>query len=66
MGVYVINLDEYKSIGTNWLALHVDGDNESASNDATNFHSFGIEHISEQIKKFIGNKNIMQYKYTIL
>ena len=51
MGVYVINLDEYKSIGTNWLALHVDGDNESASNDATNFHSFGIEHISEQIKK---------------
>ena len=25
--VYVFNLDEYKSIGTHWIALHVNGDN---------------------------------------
>ena len=24
-GVYVINLDESKSIGTNWIALYVNG-----------------------------------------
>ena len=26
-GIYVINLDEYKSIGTHWIALNVNGDN---------------------------------------
>ena len=25
--VYVINLDEYKSIGTPWIALYVNGNN---------------------------------------
>ena len=25
-GTYVITLDEYKSIGTCWIALHVNGD----------------------------------------
>ena len=24
-GAYVINLDEYKSIGTHWIALYVNG-----------------------------------------
>ena len=27
-------------------------------NDITYFDSFGVEHIPEEIKKFIGNKNI--------
>ena len=26
-GAYVINLDEYKSIGTHWIALYVDDNN---------------------------------------
>ena len=29
-GAYVINLDEYKSIGTHWIALYVNGNNTRA------------------------------------
>ena len=36
---YVINLDELKSIGTQWIALYVN------SNNVTYFDSFGVEHI---------------------
>ena len=35
-GTYEINLDEYKSIGTEWIALSVKGDN------ATYFDSFRV------------------------
>ena len=49
---YVINLDEYKSIGTYWLALYVNAEN------VTNFNSFDVEHIPIEIQKVIGNKNI--------
>ena len=49
---YVINLDEYSDIGTHWIALYV------KNNDITYFDSFGVEHIPEEIMKFIGNKNI--------
>ena len=38
-GAYAINLDEYKSIGTNWIVLHVN------DNNATYFDSFGVEHV---------------------
>ena len=41
--MYVINLDKYKSIGTQWIALHVNGDN------VTYFDSFRVEHIPEEI-----------------
>ena len=37
------------------------------NNDVSYFHSFGIEHITKQIEKFIGNKNIqlfLEYKHT--
>ena len=44
-GEYVINLDEYKSIGTHWIVLYVNGNNGSRSYDATYFDSFGVEHI---------------------
>ena len=30
-GAYVINLDEFKSIGNHWIALHVNGKNRRAS-----------------------------------
>ena len=48
----MINLDEYKSIGTHWIALCVN------DNNVTYFDSFGVEHIPKETEKFIGNKNI--------
>ena len=50
-GEYIINLDEYSSIGTHWVALHV-------NNYVTYLDSFGVEHIPTEIKTFISNKNI--------
>ena len=51
-GTYIINLYEYTDIGIHWIALHVQ------NNDVTYFDSFGAEHIPEEIKTFISNKNI--------
>ena len=51
-GTYVINLDEYEYIGTHWIALFCE------KNEIVYFDSFGVEHIPEQIKEFIGNRNI--------
>ena len=42
-GGYIINLDEYESTGTHWIALSVNGDN------VTYFDSFGVEHIPKEI-----------------
>ena len=53
-GAYVINLDEYSDIGTDWVALWV-VDN---SNNVTYFDSFGVEPIPKGIKIFVNNKNI--------
>ena len=50
---YVIYLDEYKSIGTHWIDLYVNAEN------VTYFDSFGVEHVPKEVKKFIGNKNII-------
>ena len=52
-GVYVINLDEYLDIGTHWVALYLN------NKTIIYFDSFGVEHISKEIKKFINNKNII-------
>ena len=41
--VYVINLDEYKSIGTHWIALHLN------ENNIIYFDSFEVEHIPKEI-----------------
>ena len=51
-GAYVINLDEYADVDTHWIALFCN------RNEMFYFDSFGVEHISEEIKEFIGNKNI--------
>ena len=51
-GAYLIKFDEYENNGTYWIALFV------KTNEAIYFDSFGIEHIPNEINKFIGNKNI--------
>ena len=51
-GAYIINLDEYSDIGTDWVALYV------KDNNFTYFDSFGVEHIPKEIKPFINNNNI--------
>ena len=40
MGAYAINLDEYKSNETHWVALYVNGDS------AAYLDSFGVKHIT--------------------
>ena len=67
-GAFVINLDEFKSIVTHWIALCLNG------NKTVYFDSFGVEHekikeikkfITKEIKKFIGNKNTIANIYRI-
>ena len=53
-GAYIINF-EYDSIGTHWIVLYVN------DNNVTYFDSFGVEHIPKEIRKFIGNKNVITY-----
>ena len=57
-GAYVINLDEYESVETHWVVLYVNG-----KSNTIYFNSFGLEHIPKEIRKFIGNKNIMTNIY---
>ena len=58
-GAYVINLDEFKSRGTHWVALYVNDENESY------FDSFGVEHIPKEIRKFIEDTNVKINIYRI-
>ena len=58
-GTYIVNLDGHESVGAHWIALSVNGDK------LTHFDSFGVEHIQKEIKKFIGNKNIITNIYRI-
>ena len=50
-GAHVINLDEYADIRAYWIALFC------RRNEIVYFHSSGVEHVPEEIKEFIGNKN---------
>ena len=58
-GTNVVSLDEFKSIGTHWISLHVNG------NNLRYLDSFGVKHISTEIKKNISNKNIKTNAFTI-
>ena len=58
-GAYIINLEEYSDIGTHSISLYVN------NKTVTYFDSFGIEHIPKEVKKFIGNKNIITNIYRI-
>ena len=52
MGAYVINPDEYADVGTHCITLFCN------ENEIVYFDSFGVEHVSEEIKKISGSKNI--------
>ena len=56
---YIIILREYESVGAHWIALYVKAEN------ITYFASFGVEHIPKEIRKLIGNKNILTSIYRI-
>ena len=44
-GAYIIQLDEYESIGIHWIALYVTEEN------VTHFDSFGVEYTAKEIRK---------------
>ena len=48
-GAYVINLDEYENTGTHWVSLFAE------PKYTIYFDSFGVEHIPQEINKFINN-----------
>ena len=53
-GAYVISLSEFKSIGTHWIALYVNG------NNASYFDSFGgVEHTLKENKNLRRSKNLI-------
>ena len=51
----MIDLDECKDVGTHWIALFCKKKKKKKKNY---LGSFGAEHIPEEIKEFIGNKNL--------
>ena len=52
VGAYVINLDKYANVGTDWIALFCN------RNEIVYLDSFGVKHVPQEIKKSVGNKNI--------
>ena len=59
VGAYVINLDEYADVGTHQIALFC------SRSEIVYFDSFGVEHVSEENKEFIRNKNIKAYIFRV-
>ena len=57
---YVINLDEYADVITHWIALVCN------KNHIIYFDSFGVEHVPEEIKNFIGLKSIKGNIFLVL
>ena len=52
---YAINLDKYADFGTHWIALY------EANIGIICFDSLGVKHVSKEIEKFLGQKNIKKY-----
>ena len=52
-GAYLINLDEYPAVGTHWIAWFFN------RSKIVYLNSFGVEHVPEEIKKFVANKNVI-------
>ena len=51
-GVCVINLDQYADVSAHWIAL-------LCRSEIVYFDNFGVEHVPEEVKEFIRNKNII-------
>ena len=51
---YIINHDEFESIGTHWIAVYVNAEN------VTYFDSFGVEYIPNKLIR--NNCRIQAYK----
>ena len=51
-GAYLINLDEYADVGTHWIALFC------RKTEIAYCNGFSVEHVTEEIRGFIANKNI--------
>ena len=45
-GAYLVNLDEYSNIGTQWVVLY------AKNNDVSYFYSFGVEYITIEVKTY--------------
>ena len=45
-GAYMINLDKYADVDTQWIAQY------NSNVEITYFDSFGVEHVHEEIEKF--------------
>ena len=60
-GTYIINLDEYESVGTYWIALYVNAKN------STYFDSFRVDHIPKEIslEMKILQQMLIEYKHLI-
>ena len=58
-GAYMINLDKYKDTGTHSVALFCN------KKQVIYFDSFGVEHVPEEIKKFIRDKNVISNIFRI-
>ena len=56
---YVLKLDEYADVRSHGIALSCN------RNEIVYFHSFGVEHVLEEIKEFIGNRNIKANIYRV-
>ena len=52
-------MNQYESVETHWIALYVNNNNSDC------FSRFGVEHISKEIEKLVGNKNNITNIYTI-
>ena len=59
-GLCVINLDEYGDVGTHWISLFC------KKTETVYLDSFRVEHVPEEFKEFIGNKNIKANTLLIL
>ena len=60
MNLNLMVLIQKISIGNHWIDFYVDDNNNITCCD-----SFGLKHIPKEIKKFIGNKNIVTNIYRI-
>ena len=49
----MVNLDEYADVGTHWIALFCN------RSEIVYFNIFGVEHVLQEIKKYVWNKNII-------